>query len=388
MDQSKFNRLKTRTNDIRTTINKHHSLHKDEFDRYDFGSCNLSNISYNDLPKWLIQKNKSLFQTNHQKVMTKNKNSMKFFDKNKSMIIRCGGMYSKNNEMSDQCDLFIIDNSIQTGQNLNDFDLFYSNAYHTMLPSLPLKLTSFCLSHYGSDEIVVIGGQNQNGNTVASIYTLNLNVEKYKHLQWIKDENTLLHYQRFGANSCVIRNTGDIVIIGGYNHPSQALKSTELFKYQRKQCGLLKDMNYKRYKPGCIKKSNIFDQVIVGGGRGDEGKNSRRTIEMFDLNKEEWLLYPYKTNCIHTNNPCIWVNKRNQNIVYIAGNWIENHTKSSLGFIEYVDIRENNAKWTIINYNDDYRKYDDRSNASIDELFKLPNVDESKWRSRALIWMS
>ena len=25
---------------------------------------------------------------------------------------------------------------------------------------------------------------------------------------------------------------------------------------------------------------------------------------------------------------------------------------------------------------------------SIDELFRLPHVDESKWRSRALIWMS
>ena len=252
-------------------------------------------------------------------------------------------------------------------------------------------MTSFCLSHYRTEEIVVIGGQNEHGNTVASIYILNLNVEKYKHLQWIKDENSMLHYQRFGANSCCINNGRDIMIIGGYNFAAQSLKSTEIYKYQRKECELLKDMNYKRYKPGCVKSSTIFDQVIVGGGRGDEGKNSRRTIEMFDLHKQEWLLYPYKTNCIHTSNPCIWVNKRNENIVYIAGNWIENHTKSSLGFIEYVDIRENNAKWRIINYDGENRGSnidDERMNASIDELFRLPHVDESKWRSRALIWMS
>eukprot|EP01084_Bolivina_argentea_P049696 91396_1 len=376
LDESKFNKLKTRTNN--RFLNPTNKQLKDEFDRYEFGSCIIPNISYTDLPKWMSKKNKSTFQTN--------KNNMKIFNKNKSIMIRCGGIYSKDNELSNNCDLFIIDNDIQSGSCIgitND----YSNAYYTSLPNLPLKLTSFCLSHY-NQEIIVLGGQNENGNTLASIYTLNLNVNKYKHLQWNKLENTLLHYQRFGANSCTINGEGNILVIGGYNFASQSLKSTELLKYERMECGLLKDMNYKRYKPGCIKKSNIFYQVIVGGGRGDEGKNSRRTIEMFDLNKQKWLLYPYKTNSIHTNNPCIWNDKRNENIVYIAGNWIENHTKSSLGFIEYVDIREHNAKWKIINYNDDYRKVNDRNNASIHHLFKLNNVDESKWRSRALIYMS
>ena len=391
LDQSKLTKLKTRTNDdLRLKLNKHHSLHKDEFDRYDFGSCNLSNISYHDLYPWLIKKNKSIFQTKEKMKghRRSSSNSMKLFDRNKSIVIRCGGMYSKNNEMSDLCDLLLIDNSIQTSRENNDYydDIFYSNAYYTSLPSLPLKLTSFCLSHYRHEEIIVIGGQNENGNTVASIYTLKLNVEKYKELQWVKeDQSNMLHYQRFGANSCCINNGRDIMIIGGYNFAAQSLKSTEIIKYQRKECELLKDMNYKRYKPGCIKKANIFDQVIVGGGRGDEGKNSRRTIEMFDLYKQEWILYPYKTNCIHTSNPCIWVNKRNENIVYIAGNWIENHTKSSLGTIECVDIRENNAKWRIVNYDGENRENDNRS---IDQVFRLPHVDESKWRSRALIWMS
>ena len=229
LDQSKLAKLKTRTNnDLRIKINKHHSLHKDEFDRYDFGSCNLSNISYHDLPQWLIKKNKSMFQTKEKiNIHKRVSNSMKLFDKNKSIIIRCGGMYSKNNEMSDLCDLFIIDNSIQTGDR-HDYDIFYSNAYYTSLPSLPLKLTSFCLSHHKTEEIVVIGGQNEHGNTVASIYTLNLNVEKYKYLQWIKEENGMLHYQRFGANSCIINNDnhdGDIMIIGGYNFAAQSLKS-------------------------------------------------------------------------------------------------------------------------------------------------------------------
>ena len=121
LDQSKLTKLKTRTNDdLRLKLNKHHSLHKDEFDRYDFGSCNLPNISYHDLYPWLIKKNKSIFQTK-EKMNVKttrghkrsSSNSMKLFDRNKSIIIRCGGMYSKNNEMSDLCDLLLIDNFLQ-----------------------------------------------------------------------------------------------------------------------------------------------------------------------------------------------------------------------------------------------------------------------------------
>ena len=43
-------------------VKSHLSLtKKDEFDRYEFGSCIILNISYYDLPQWIIKKNKCLY---------------------------------------------------------------------------------------------------------------------------------------------------------------------------------------------------------------------------------------------------------------------------------------------------------------------------------------
>ena len=112
---------------------------------------------------------------------------------------------------------------------------------------------------------------------------------------------------------------------------------------------------------------------IYSGYSGD----TKRTIEFYDCIKNKWYLYPNKTNFEHSFSPFLWNDiYDNPNVIYIAGDCIGIDSKSMLGQIEWIDIRETNKdkKWNTF-----------KDENTLLNMFSLQKMDEKIWRSRAIM---
>ena len=97
--------------------------------------------------------------------------------------------------------------------------------------------------------------------------------------------------------------------------------------------------------------SEVNHSLIVGGGTmiGNHLPQTERvknTVEYMDLSKQmEWNYLGNDTNEYHDCRPCLWFDRYNKNVLYIAGSNIINGKYNQMGKIEYCDIRE--GKWNL-----------------------------------------
>jgi len=177
---------------------------------------------------------------------------------------------------------------------------------------------------------------------------------------------------RYKCNVCDI-GSDKYIILGGTNQKSKAEKTCEIYnnydKSEDEYCQSIADMKFKRSKL-----SSTFiehkKKVIAGGGM-IYGKGSTQ-IEIYDIMKNKWILHKAEFNFEHKY-PVIWMDFYNPSICYVAGDWIGfGGRKDSLGYIEWIDLREKQKKWNM--YNDDV----------LSDMFKIHGVRANLWESRSL----
>ena len=275
------------------------------------------------------------------------------------------------------------------------------NSITVNLPDLAAISTSPGMAYdYKMDNLFVIGGFRQ-GKERKIIQKIELN--KMSNDFQILDTEML--HPREGCVGAVINHK--LLIIGGYDG-NKTLNGVELYSdgdgiHNENAAGSIgqKAMNYVRYKPGLYHDKYKQRVYVGGGGHGgykyqsvknavfvDEPRHhghgwNRRTqyfsypvrtltdkvewpvydenvsksVEYFDLNKSEWVLI--KNNCKynHAFAPCLWIDDKNPNILYIGGNdgsnkreqqVIDYAKKYGLGMIEWIDIGGNAQKWSLL----------------------------------------
>lgn len=177
---------------------------------------------------------------------------------------------------------------------------------------------------------------------------------------------------RYKTNALYIGNN-KYIIMGGTNQKSKPEKSCEIYdnydKCEEEYCLSIADMHFKRSKlSSCF--MPIKKKVIAGGGM-IYGKGSTQ-IEIYDIHKNKWSLNKAEFNFEHKY-PVLWMDFYNPNIVMVAGDWIGfGGRKDSLGYIEWLDLREKQKKWNM--FNDD----------TLTDMFKIQGVRANLWESRSL----
>ena len=134
--------------------------------------------------------------------------------------------------------------------------------------------------------------------------------------------------------------------------------------------------------PGCKRRDfagsvycDMNNWLIVGGG-GTLGKSKidgiGNTVEYVDLHKETgWNWLGESTNEYHDCRPCLWFDRYDKNVLYIAGKQMMNGKYNQMGKIEYCDIRE--GKWNMF-----------ADGKALFKLFKIKNKP-NEFRSRSLL---
>merc|ERR1712154_668770 len=92
-------------------------------------------------------------------------------------------------------------------------------------------------------------------------------------------------------------------------------------------CTAMNEMDYCRIYAGASSFVHSDHRIIVGGGCWSEDAladdavedASSRSLEIYDLHKDEWNIIHAKTNKTHRKYPLIWTDMLNDNIVYIGG---------------------------------------------------------------------
>eukprot|EP01084_Bolivina_argentea_P256966 432807_1 len=296
---------------------------------------------------------------------------------NFSMIFRCGGVYSFNKQRCKDCDVTIFNH-------LHDNNII--NGYTLNLPSLPIttSLTSSIYNTYNG-VLYCIGGDTDIAEVTDSIYELNLNTTD-EIPKW-KKGTVKLYTKRKCANLCLI-DQHNLMVIGGKSKSGEKLNSVELYVNtatdfdieinRYKTTKLLAPLCLPRSASGCLLFNESDKRVIIGGGWGGfNNDDTKKTVEWYDAVKNKWFLFPYKTNFEHQFCPILWNDKyNNPNVIYIGGDCIGIDSKSMLGQIEWIDIRENknDKKWNMF-----------KDDKSLEQMFLLQNTDEKIWRSRALM---
>ena len=329
-----------------------------------------------DFSKWNLLKN--MTKNDESKHHADKEEKLLFDDsKNHSMIFRCGGVYASNKQRCAECDVTIFNH-------LRD-DKDVITAYALSLPSLsvPTSLTSSVYNQFNGI-LYCIGGETDQQQVTPNIFSLNLNQqinERNGLLEW-KTDSVQLYESRKSASLCLV-DRDDLMIIGGKSRSGEKLQSVELYVNGYKATKLLAPLNLPRSASGCLLFDESDKRVIVGGGWGGwNNDETQKSIEWYDAIKNEWYLFPKRTNFEHQFQPILWndaggQNGGNPNVIYIAGDCIGIDSKSMLGTVEWIDIRENtngDDKWNIF-----------QDEKSLVQMFSLQKVDEKMWRSRSLM---
>ena len=203
--------------------------------------------------------------------------------------------------------------------------------------------------------LIYLGGYTQNKHS-KSIYLLNWSMKE--QLKWKKLPNEL-KTARCKPSGCLIYEkvsniykdmigSEKIAIIGGYNRKNErTLKSVELLSFEDGVKTMnLASMKYGRSECGICTTNDTRKRIIVGGGdkyKRDAGSSefTTKSVEMYDINKDKWMMINNFTRYTHRYRPTIWVLPNDPDIVYIAGDF----RGSDMGVIEYCDLRDNQCTW-------------------------------------------
>ena len=325
-------------------------LNHEHFDKMYFGECIQQNVT---LPTWILNKYKD------------NDNKPKDIDSRHryNILYRIAGAYGKNLKLSKTANC-IIYNAEQLRQSTNDKAII--NGYYVNLPELQQPLTSVTSIIDNQKNKIYTIGRSEYGKNY--IYDLDLECAE---LEWNRNEG-ILTKKIFGSSLTIINKTNynqnnndTILMCGGRNINRNIINDVNILNLTSKTIINMKAMNHKRAYFNCVsyKGNNTF---IVGGGY--EGC---KTLEVFDIIKDEWMIIPQETNYSHEYNSCLWIDNCNQNIVYCCGKKLGYDQLDHLGYIEFCDLREDTNKFKIF------------KNAKIASLFNIKGIND-KWESRSM----
>ena len=274
-------------------------------------------------------------------------------DFNTYYMFRIGGNCAKNTKL-------FLDNFEAVCYNM-DSNKPVINGYIAELKSAPIKVVSNSLIYSDkANKLYCIGGKirdNKKTERLKSIYTYD-----FESLLW----NNIPYYMnnsRSAPSLCKGYNN-NIMIIGGYNTINYDLNSCEIFNIQNNRCINTSNMNYGRFYCGSIY-DNINKRIIVAGGDNDKNEDIvSKTVELYDYNKNKWILFNNKMLNTHTF-PRLLMDihnckgYKNPNILYVIGSeWGGRENNDFSGYIEYCDLRI--GEWKL---------YDDKS------LFEMIGID-------------
>eukprot|EP01084_Bolivina_argentea_P291568 501113_1 len=327
---------------------------------YGMMSCSVSNTI---IPGWLYNKLKDPFNYNDGKIPKSLQPSVLNTDiimDNQPTLNKDGYNMIFINDKSTKIGLYIF-HSKQLNPNNNKI-----SAYYHSLPSIII----------GQPDAIICDNDTCTLYAFTNTWNINiheicLNIDNINALNWcdtsIKQKNTI-----YSNTNCFIKqnNMKKIALIGEKKLEICCVKSktTEVMKV---------DMNKDRSFGGCA--YSQYKNWIVVGGSGKYnmteymqfGSAAANTIEYLDLNSlKQWNYLGKNTNNLHCNNPCIWFDNINPNILYIGGDKINNGKYNELGNIEYCDIRQ--EKWNVL------------KSSKLLKLFKIKNKT-TDFRSRSLL---
>ena len=284
----------------------------------------------------------------------KYKESIDFQDSFKSkrysaMIRICGKRGHKSESESDLYDDVDSDILVFEQPNPTKTDLIV-NSYWFDLPTFPPENEGFIcdpsLIQYG-DELLVVGHLN-NYNPNKIIYSLDMQNMKWRDFS--KDINGYNELTDKCGSSLLIDNDKLFIMGGGLINDAQ-YKENIMIDLKYKNVVKLRDMNHFRAAEGCCLLDN--NRIAIGGNTsdGDWRSNPKESIiEFYDMVKDIWIDYKYKTNKSHCES-VVWCGDKtgNQNILMIGGDGITalQMDPTQTGYIEWCDIREN-SKWRLL----------------------------------------
>merc|ERR1719242_2635976 len=149
------------------------------FDRYDFGQCLMALPPHSRRWPW--------FKGKYEQE-THDLGDVLEFNKYK-MMVRCGGIYSKDDEYSNENDLILFN-----ATNLNEGASTGSvvDAFHLKLPAFKERLRSPAVCYNGMDHVLSFGGYSySSGKAIKHIFALNLSAKRGK-MKWKKYGCSLL----------------------------------------------------------------------------------------------------------------------------------------------------------------------------------------------------
>ena len=233
-------------------------------------------------------------------------------------------------------------------------------------------ISSPTMVQYKNSLLVV--GYLSNYHENNTIYSLNMET-----LQWSNISKNIIDYAKLPIkySSSLLIKDDTLFIMGGRRKGDDDTefrwdgcrdKNVEMINLKNKTISKLRAMNHLRCHEGCCFIDN-FNKIVIGGNTEDDpdwNKEKTSIIEFYDMNKNIWYDYKYKTNKSHSDS-VVWCGDKfgNQSVIYIAGNDPVGRPLSNdeTGYIEWCDIRENN-QWRIWNEKSiiqlfDYTIYED-----------------------------
>ena len=176
----------------------------------------------------------------------------------------------------------------------------------------------------------------------------NLNTNKFKMLGYSGGTRAVW------PNICLIDDDNKLFICGGRTRicltdslcPCSIQTSVNLFDLENKECVSLKGMNIQREGHGCCYNYEL-NRVVVGGGttdwRGKPVMDSAKSVEIYDIEKNEWILIKNECNYQYRYGN-IFYDNNNPFIINICG---FGEYKYNGPHCEYIDLRENKPTWIM-----------------------------------------
>lgn len=257
--------------------------------------------------------------------------------------------------------LFIIDGQYPTSCELLYFDQISEKCKDMNIDYNTVSLPDMMMDHQSVSAICETNGMLY---AFDAKYMSELNYfANDEEIAWnifnISDQTSSINSNLVGTSMCAI-NDEQLIIVGGYFdlifHNVNPVYSIKCRLYDCRTHNIIHQsfMNCERYQPG-IYYDRIYGKCYVGGGYNPK-YSSFRSVEYFDCQKLEWFDIKPRTLTDHRFNPLLFTDMCNPNILFIAGDAIKVRFdgRRKTGFIEYLDLRENNNQWRLISKSHKY----------------------------------
>jgi len=332
------------------------------FDRYSFGQC------IGDLPPQSVRW--PWFEGKYQSAMRGKLCGDVLSLKRYKMVVRCGGIYSVDDEYSNRNDLVLFN-----AANLNDTGTVV-DAFHLALPAFSERMESPAVCYDGGEHLLSFGGYSySSGKALKSIFSLSLDA-KLKRLKWKKYGASMLRPRYESAAAHFVGHDGvhRVLVIGGRGSNSKPSNAVELFDssatQKRSKCAVLRELNFKRSRPGHCQLEGR--RVAVTGGIQYGG--GTHSVEIYSLHKDCWTVHPTPLQYEHLH-PAMWTLRGiDPNILYVAANSVRfGAKKGSLGFVEWTDLRVKAKHFELLH------------NEPLDAFYHIDSTRGNLWEPRALM---